>query len=108
MSRANPPWTCPAGGLRRCTSGAIRQLIHEHPNDLELATSAGDIRGARKRGKIAILMGIEGGHMLGNDLRMVSIYSNLGVRYMTLSHFHNNEWVDSSTDKPANNGLTVR
>ena len=46
--------------------------------------------------------------MLGNDLRMVRIYSNLGVRYMTLSHFHNNEWVDSSTDKPANNGLTVR
>ena len=85
---------------------AIRQLIHEHPNDLELATSAGDIRGARKRGKIAILMGIEGGHMLGNDLRMVRIYSNLGVRYMTLSHFHNNEWADSSTDKPANNGLT--
>ena len=51
-------------------------------------------------------MGIEGGHMLGNDIRMVRIYSELGVRYMTLSHFYNDEWADSSTDKPAHNGLT--
>ena len=44
--------------------------------------------------------------MLGNDIRMVRIYSDLGVRYMTLTHFYNNEWADSSTDKPAHNGLT--
>jgi membrane dipeptidase len=44
--------------------------------------------------------------MLGNDIRMVRIYSDLGVRYMTLSHFYNDEWADSSTDKPAHNGLT--
>jgi len=51
-------------------------------------------------------MGIEGGHMIGNDIRMVRIYSQLGVRYMTLAHFYNDEWADSSTDKPAHNGLT--
>jgi len=44
--------------------------------------------------------------MLGNDIRMVRIYSDLGVRYMTLSHFYNDEWADSSTDKPVHNGLT--
>jgi len=55
---------------------------------------------------MAILMGIEGGHMIGNDIRMVRIYSALGVRYMTLAHFYNDEWADSSTDKPAHNGLT--
>jgi membrane dipeptidase len=44
--------------------------------------------------------------MIGNDIRMVRIFADLGVRYMTLSHFYNNEWADSSTDKPAHNGLT--
>ncbi len=85
---------------------AVRQLVHDHPRDLELATSADEVRRAHDRGRIAVLMGIEGGHMLGNDLRMVRIYSALGVRYMTLTHFHNSEWADSSTDKPAHNGLT--
>ncbi len=58
------------------------------------------------QGKIAALMGVEGGHMIGNDIRMVRIFADLGVRYMTLSHFYNTEWSDSSTDKPAHNGLT--
>ena len=44
--------------------------------------------------------------MIGNDIRMVRIFADLGVRYMTLSHFYNDEWADSSTDKPAHNGLT--
>lgn len=44
--------------------------------------------------------------MIGNDIRMVRIFSRLGVGYMTLSHFYNDEWADSSTDKPAHNGLT--
>src|SRR6266849_6072159 len=51
-------------------------------------------------------MGVEGGHMIGNDIRMVRVFGDLGVRYMTLSHFYNDEWADSSTDKPAHNGLT--
>jgi membrane dipeptidase len=73
---------------------------------LTFATTAEDIRRAHAQGKIAILMGIEGGHMIGNDIRMVRVYSALGVRYMTLAHFYNDEWADSSTDKPAHNGLT--
>jgi len=85
---------------------SIQENVRKHSNDLVLATTADDVRRAHDHGKIAVLMGIEGGHMLGNDIHMVRIYSELGVRYMTLSHFYNDEWADSSTDKPAHNGLT--
>ncbi len=84
----------------------VRQNIQEHSKDLTLATTAEEVRRAHAQGKIAILMGMEGGHMIGNDIRMVRIYSRLGVRYMTLAHFYNDEWADSATDKPAHNGLT--
>jgi membrane dipeptidase len=85
---------------------AVRQNVKLHSKDLVFARTADDVRRAHEQGKIAALMGIEGGHMLGNDIRMVRIYSELGVRYMTLSHFYNDEWADSSTDKPVHNGLT--
>jgi membrane dipeptidase len=85
---------------------AIRENVRKYPKDLAFARTADDVRRAHAQGKIAVLMGLEGGHMLGNDIRMVRIYSDLGVRYMTLSHFYNDEWADSSTDKPAHNGLT--
>jgi membrane dipeptidase len=85
---------------------AVHQNVRKYSKDLALARTADDIRRAHEQGKIAVLMGIEGGHMLGNDIRMVRVYSDLGVRYMTLSHFYNDEWADSSTDKPAHNGLT--
>src|SRR5256886_4139395 len=84
----------------------VRQNIQQHGKDLALATTAEEIRRAHAQGQIAILMGIEGGHMIGNDLRMVRVYSALGGRYMTLAHFYNDDWADSSTDKPAHNGLT--
>ena len=85
---------------------AVRELVRSHPDDLVLATTAEDVRRAHAAGKISALMGIEGGHMLGNDLRMVRVYAALGVRYMTLSHFHNSELADSSTDKPVHDGLS--
>jgi membrane dipeptidase len=85
---------------------AVQQNVSKYSKDLAFARTAADVRRAHKQGKIAVLMGIEGGHMLGNDIRMVRIYSDLGVRYMTLSHFYNDEWADSSTDKPVHNGLT--
>ncbi len=85
---------------------AVRQNVQTYSKDLALAQTAAEVRRAHDQGKIAVLMGIEGGHMLGNDLRMVRIYRSLGVRYMTLSHFYNDEWADSSTDKPLHNGLT--
>jgi len=85
---------------------AVQQNVRKNSKDLVFVRTAEDVRRAHKDKKIAVLMGIEGGHMLGNDIRMVRIYSELGVRYMTLSHFYNDEWADSSTDKPAHNGLT--
>jgi len=85
---------------------AVRELVRKNPNDLMLATSAADIREAKKQHKIAVLMGVEGGHMMGNDLSVLRTFAALGVRYMTLTHMDNNEWADSSTDKPAHNGLT--
>jgi membrane dipeptidase len=85
---------------------AVHQTVKKYPKDLVFAHTAEDVRRAHEQDKIAVLIGIEGGHMLGNDIRMVRVYSDLGVRYMTLSHFYNDEWADSSTDKPVHNGLT--
>jgi membrane dipeptidase len=85
---------------------AVREQVRKHPNDLVLATTAADIREARKQGKIAALMGVEGGHMINSDLGVLRSYAALGVRYMTLTHSGNCEWADSSTDKPVHNGLT--
>jgi membrane dipeptidase len=85
---------------------AVRETVRKNPNDLLLATSAADIREAKNQHKIAVLMGVEGGHMMGNDLSVLRTFAELGVRYMTLTHMDNNEWADSSTDKPAHNGLT--
>jgi membrane dipeptidase len=85
---------------------AVRETVRKNPNDLILATSAADIREAKQQHKIAVLMGVEGGHMMGNDLSVLRTFAALGVRYMTLTHMDNNEWADSSTDKPAHNGLT--
>jgi membrane dipeptidase len=85
---------------------AVHENVRKFSNDLVFARTAEDVRRAHAQGKIAALMGVEGGHMIGNDIRMVRIFADLGVRYMTLSHFYNDEWADSSTDKPAHNGLT--
>jgi membrane dipeptidase len=85
---------------------AVRETVRKNPNDLLLATSSADIREAKKQHKIAVLMGVEGGHMMGNDLSVLRTFAALGVRYMTLTHMDNNEWADSSTDKPVHNGLT--
>ena len=86
---------------------AVREAARTHPNDLLLATTAADIRRATAEHKIAALMGMEGGHMIDDDLRLLRDYAALGVRYLTLTHFKNNNWADSSTDKPAHNGLTA-
>lgn len=85
---------------------AVREQARKHPEDLVLATTTAEIREARKQGKIAALLGVEGGHMINNDLGVLRSYAALGVRYMTLTHSGNDEWADSSTDKPAHNGLT--
>jgi membrane dipeptidase len=86
---------------------AVREAVRTHPDDLLLATTAADVRRAAADRKIAALMGMEGGHMIDDDLRLLRDYAALGVRYLTLTHFKNNNWADSSTDKPAHNGLTA-
>jgi membrane dipeptidase len=85
---------------------AVREQVRKYPKDIVLATTAAEIREARKQGRIAALMGVEGGHMIGNDLGVLRSYAALGVRYMTLTHSGNDEWADSSTDTAAHNGLT--
>jgi membrane dipeptidase len=85
---------------------AIHENVRKYSGDLVFARTAEDVRRAHAQGKIAVLIGVEGGHMIANDLRMVRIFGDLGVRYITLSHFYNSEWADSSTDKPAHDGLT--
>src|SRR5260370_13809725 len=78
---------------------AVREQVRKHSSDLSLATTAAEVREAHKQGKIAALMGVEGGHMINSDLGVLRRYAALGVRYMTLTHSGNDEWADSSTDK---------
>lgn len=85
---------------------AVREQVRKHPKDLVLVTTADGIREARRQGKIAALIGVEGGHMIASDLGVLRTYAALGARYMTLTHSGNCEWADASTDKPAHNGLT--
>jgi membrane dipeptidase len=82
-------------------------IVGNYPNDFMLAATAAEVREARKKGRIAALMGIEGGHAIEDDLRLLRVFFNEGVRYMTLTHTNSNHWADSSGDvnKP-NNGLS--
>ncbi len=85
---------------------AVREQVRKHPKDMTQATTAAEVREARKQGKIAALIGVEGGHMINASLAVLRSYAALGVRYMTLTHSGNDEWADSSTDKAVHNGLT--
>jgi membrane dipeptidase len=86
--------------------GAVRETVARHPNDLVLCTTADEIRHAKAANKIAVLIGVEGGHMINNSLANLDKFFALGVRYMTLTHTVNTDWADASTDKAAHNGLT--
>ena len=85
---------------------AVHENVRKYSKDMMFCRTAAEVREAHKQGKIAALIGVEGGHMIGNDIRVLRMFGDLGVRYMTLSHFYNDEWADSSTDKPVHNGLT--
>ena len=85
---------------------AVHENAIKYSRDMAFCRTAEEVRRAHAQGKIAALIGVEGGHMIGNDIRVLRIFGDLGVRYMTLSHFYNDEWADSSTDKPVHNGLT--
>jgi membrane dipeptidase len=85
---------------------AMQSLLDTHKDQMELATTAADIRRIVKAGKISVFLTVEGGHTIDDDLRVLRMYYQLGVRSMTLTHSRNNNWADSATDKPAHNGLT--
>ena len=83
-----------------------RRMIAAYPDDLAFATSVADIEAARAEGRIASLLGMEGGHTIANSLGALRAYYDLGVRYMTLTHFHTHDWADSATDDARHEGMT--
>jgi membrane dipeptidase len=84
----------------------VYRAAERYPEKLMMATSVADIRRAKKQGKVAALMGIEGGHAIENSLMALRDFYRLGVRYMTLTHNNTNDWADACCDKPLNNGLS--
>ena len=84
----------------------MQSVLDAHKDQIELATGAADIERIVKSKKIAAFLAIEGGHQIDDDLAVLRTYYRMGIRAMTLTHFKNNNWADSSTDKPAHNGLT--
>ncbi|MCI0663458.1 MAG: dipeptidase [Acidobacteria bacterium] len=85
---------------------AVHKLAEDLPDKVMICTTAAHVRQAHSQGKIAALMGMEGGHMINNSLPVLRMYAALGVRYLTLTHSVNTEWADSSGDQPKHNGLT--
>jgi membrane dipeptidase len=81
-----------------------RRMIARYPEALQLTGTVAEIRAARKAGRIASMLGIEGGHAIENSLGALRAYYDLGVRYMTLTHNVNTAWADSAADLPAKHG----
>lgn len=84
----------------------VHRMISRYPGFLELALTAGDVERIIAAGKIASLLGAEGGHSIGGSLGALRSLYALGVRYMTLTHNRNTPWADSATDSPVAGGLT--
>lgn len=84
----------------------IHRMVRAYPDTFAMAYTADDIVRIRKEGKIASLIGIEGGHSIDNSLGVLRTYYALGARYMTLTHSDNLDWADSATDVPKHKGLT--
>src|SRR5215208_5122659 len=103
------PWYVAHGGAARRTLDMIDSVyraVERHPNDLMLATSVADIRRAKRQGKIAALMGIEGGHAIEDSLPTLREFHRLGVRYMTLTWNNTNNWGDAGRGEKKHNGLS--
>ncbi|WP_433856592.1 dipeptidase [Streptomyces kronopolitis] len=85
----------------------VRELLARHPRELRAAHTADEMEAARAEGRIASLMGAEGGHSINNSLATLRALYRLGVRYMTLTHNDTIDWADSATDEPRHNGLSA-
>src|SRR6478672_10155509 len=84
----------------------VHRMMRKYPDAFELALTADDVERIHKSGKIASLIGMEGGHSIDNSLAALRMFYRLGARYMTLTHSSNLAWADSATDKPEHGGLT--
>jgi len=84
----------------------IHRLVEKHRDHLELALEAADVERIAGEGKIASLIGVEGGHAIEDNLDRLSEFYSLGARYMTLTHNDTTTWADSSYDEPRNGGLS--
>lgn len=85
---------------------AVHALTRRYADRLALATTAEDVRRAWAQGRIASLLGAEGGHSIDNSLGTLRAFRALGVRYLTLTHNQNTDWADSATDTPRHGGLS--
>jgi membrane dipeptidase len=84
----------------------IRRMVETYPDTFEMAFTAADVERIHKAGKVASLIGVEGGHSIDNSLGVLRCFYRLGVRYMTLTHSATLDWADSATDEPKNKGLS--
>lgn len=84
----------------------VHRLCAKHPKDLELALTADDVERIHRKGKIASLIGMEGGHSINNSLATLRMTYQLGARYMTITHTKNTGWADAAGDEPDCHGLT--
>jgi membrane dipeptidase len=84
----------------------VHRMIRKYPDTFELALTADDVERIFRTGKIASLIGMEGGHSIDNSLAALRMFHRLGARYMTLTHSKNTAWADSATDDPKAGGLT--
>jgi membrane dipeptidase len=103
------PWYVTHGGAARRTLDMIDSVyraVERHPRDLMIATSAADIRRAKRLNKIAALLGIEGGHAIEDSLPTLREFYRLGVRYMTLTWNNTNNWADAGRGEKKHGGLS--
>jgi membrane dipeptidase len=84
----------------------IHQMVRTYPDEFEMASTADEVLRIHKAGKLACLIGVEGGHSIDNSLGVLRTYYDLGVLYMTLTHTESLDWADSATDKPKCHGLS--
>jgi len=103
-----PHYATQGGAARRTLDmiDSVYRAVERNPNDLMFATSVADIRRAKRQGKIAALMGIEGGHAIEDSLPTLREFYRLGVRYMTLTWNNTNNWADAGRGEKKHNGLS--